>query len=237
MINFFIKRSKIVVDAFTANSDIFRMFPLMEAKDNPPSFYKNLQPESDKRNMKYCAGLIDYYKSGFLIPNVVDIELRSNNREMLVNDSVKLFVESHPSHQHGNYFKNHHHVKFNGSWYLREKTEVKFLMTNLFWHDYNFLPFVVNGVLDFKYQHGLNINTFMPKGTYDYFIPAGKPLAQLIPLTEKEVVIKNHHISRGELLSNFDTFSFTKTAMYQKKKKFMQKNEKKGRCPFTGRKI
>ena len=110
-------------------------------------------------------------------------------------------------------------------------------MTNTFWHDYKFLPFVVNGVLDFKYQPSLNVNAFIPKGEYEYFIPAGKPLAHLIPLTEKNIEIKYHKVSKNEIISNFDTLFFTKTAIYQKRKHFMQKNEKKGRCPFTGRKI
>ena len=237
MINFFIKRSEIVLDAFTDSSDIFRMFPLMEAKDNPPSFYKNLEDIPNKRTMKYCIGLIDYYKSGFLIPNVADIELKSTNKEILCNEEAKLLVESHPSYQHGNYFKDQHHVKFNGYWFLRERTGVKFLMTNTFWHDYKFLPFVVNGVLDFKYQPTLNVNAFMPKGEYEYFIPAGKPLAHLIPLTEKKVILKSHLMDDIEMKSKFRLFFFTKTAIYQKRKHFMQKNEKKGRCPFTGRKI
>lgn len=237
MINFFIKRSEIVLDAFTENSDIFRMFPLMEAKDDPPSFYKNLEHIPNEKTMKYCPGIIDYYQSGFLIPNVMDIRFKSNNKEILISDDAQRKVESHPSIQHGNHFKDHHHVKFIGDWWLRERTGVKFLMTNTFWHDYKFLPFVVNGVLDFKYQPSLNVNAFMPKGEYEYFIPAGKPLAHLIPLTEKKVILKSHLMDSIEMKSKFRPLFFSMHAMYQKRKKFMQRHEKKGRCPFTGRKI
>lgn len=200
----FVKKSTIHVDCFTYFEDVYNLFPPIEARHSIPSFYKNLSPTVEhtgiqRGTMKTCPGVNYLFNSGFIVPNCQEIFVKIQE-----DNDIDWFpagaAESHNSLQWGAALKNYHHLKIVTPWLVKENTGTKFLMTNLFWHDNDFKPLAVNGMLEFKYQHSINVNLVIPKNIFprDFSISPGKELAQVIPLTDKTVKLHTHLISIQE---------------------------------------
>jgi hypothetical protein len=97
---------------------------------------------------------------------------------------------------------------------------------------------VLPGVIDFKYQHATNVNFVAPRGKR-FQMTAGMPLAQLIPLTDKEVDLRLHMIDPTKIddLRIKNSFYPFFTGSYKKMKKLINEKEKnKSKCPFLGKK-
>jgi hypothetical protein len=89
-------------------------------------------------------------------------------------------------------------------------------------------------VVDFHYQHGNNINLFIKTDVKSEFLfPHGQPMAHLMPLTERKIVLKHHLLSYDE----YNKFSakqslITFTGKYKKVKRILRAKEKESKCPF-----
>jgi hypothetical protein len=60
---------------------------------------------------------------------------------------------------------------------------------------------VCPGVANFKYQFSANVNIFIPNEVPRTFvIPHGRPLVQLVPLTERKIKLKTHLVTDTEFL-------------------------------------
>jgi hypothetical protein len=106
------------------------------------------------------------------------------------------------------------------------------------WSSLALLPAVVN----YKYQHGTNINFFLENKDVpeECMIPPVSPLVIIHPMTDRKVIIKNHLISRTEwermfMLDELFFRSSPKDAakLYTRKKNLIDQKEKK-ECPFHG---
>lgn len=237
---FFIKRSKVVVDAFTCNISAYDYFPIDTANKHMPKWWKNT-PKYTKdvpygsssvlvpgNTVRRCAGIIDYYKKdSFVIPLWSDLALDYGPQDynyVFADGRSKLI--HHEQDMRGEFMSEYEHFKLASPWKLYEKSGIKFHFSQLF---YNFedpgkiiLP---PAILNFKLQHATEIN-FMVKRPIcinRLNMAAGTPLVLLTPLTEKDVSIKTHLVSAEE---------------YQRKSKatFAFNNEyfkiKKLKCPF-----
>ena len=60
-------------------------------------------------------------------------------------------------------------------------------------------------------------------------LEAGQPLVMLVPLTDKEVIVKKHLIGKDEMIRKYVRVT-TFHNHYVKEKKIQQQKEKK--CPF-----
>ena len=100
----------------------------------------------------------------------------------------------------GDGFPNHHHLKLISPWLIYEKTGTPFVFTGCPWAQLNDLPdlTVMPGIVNYRYQHGSDVNAFLPKRQQDLQISAGTPLAHLIPMTEKKVKVSTHVVSESE---------------------------------------
>jgi len=230
MFSIFNKRSKIHIDCFTSVEELPKLFPILHAKDAIPSFWQKLPPTVEfagptRGTMKLCPGVGDLYRTGLILQAWHDIFISVDGQ---LSWEPKTACESHNSLQHGGHFKNHQHIKIVSPWRFVEKTGVKFLYTNTFWHDENFKPVVVNGIVEYKYQNTTSTNMMVPNNIFpkSFTIPAGKPLAQIIPLSEKDVEFKMHVITDQEYLK-MDPYVFTFSGSYFKRKKALMDQEKK----------
>lgn len=227
MFSFFIKKSKIHLDCFTPLNELPLLFPLVPAAERTPATWKNLPTTvvygGPKRGtMKTCPGVGSVYRSGFIIPAWSDIYINTTNNE--VKWFPQQYGENHNPKQWGTeYLKDHNHIKLVSPWKIREKTGVQFLFTNAFWWDDQFKPFVPNGIVEYKYQHTTSVNMLFPKNMFpkELTIPAGKELAHVIPLTDKEVVLKMHQVSEEDY-AKFDSFFFGFNGQYFRRKKLLQ---------------
>ena len=226
MFTIFRKPSKIYVDCFTDIEELPKFFPVLHASERMPAYWKNLPTTiphggPGRGTMKTCPGVSSLYRTGFILQAWNDLWLSVEGDQMTWQPQGA--AESHNPNQWGDAIKNHHHLKVISPWKMREKTGVKFLFTNTLWHDEDFKPKVVNGIVEYKYQHTSSVNMIVPKNMFpkSQIIPAGKELAHVIPLSDKDVVIKMHVVDSEEL-KKLQNWIFTFNGHYFKRKKMLQ---------------
>ncbi len=244
MFNFFHRTSTIHLDCFTYMNHIYELTPIVPAVKTVPDWWKSLDPGHMSYDWKYfssprktltmksCYGFMELYKRGVVIENWCDIRIQTsrNGFKFMHSDGDK--PVEHPQYQIGSGFKNFYRLKLSSPWIFREKTGVKFHFNGAMWNleDYNFR--VVPGIVDFRVNGYTNVNIMMPIEDAEYTIPAGQPIAHLIPLSEKRLKIKNHLISRQE----YDRLSRHSSSYYHGwktvKKLFNKSDMRQSKCPF-----
>lgn len=253
--DFFFKKSKIVVDCFTTNLNAYNLFPVQKTSEFIPEWWKKMPKFFDNTlengmeikspTIKKCPGIIDLYRKGFVVPMWVDmvIETHPQTKEYRYwSADGGSWVSNHPPQQIGGDFSNHVNIKFNPPWSILEKTGVQFLYIRPIYNNLSFNWQLMPGVIDFKYQWSTNINIIAPNDTRISF-EAGTPLVQVVPLSEKEVVIKNHVVDDNDK-KMFDTLNKRRvginhpfsTSIIKKGKAAMAKVESAAECPYTGKK-
>jgi hypothetical protein len=92
------------------------------------------------------------------------------------------------------------------------------------------------GTVEYKYQHTSSVNMFLQKGR-KYTFNAGRPMAHIIPLTEKEIELKCHLVSPLEMDSEVRRVMHSSFPLFKngyneikKRKKDLENNKT---CPFT----
>jgi hypothetical protein len=227
MFTIFRRPSKIYVDCFTDVEELPKFFPIQHASERMPPFWKNIPTTINfegvpRGTMKTCPGVSSLYRTGFIIQAWHDMWLSTENNQLTWQPEPT--GESHnPLQWNNSSFQNHHHLKMVSPWRIKEKTGVKFLFTNTLWHNEDFKPKVMNGIVDYKYQHTSSVNMFVPKNMFPktQMITAGTELAQVIPLSDKDVVIKMHVVSSEEL-KKLQSWIWTFNGHFFKRKKLLQ---------------
>jgi hypothetical protein len=145
-------------------------------------------------------------------------------------------ILSHSTKQWPTLCDRYIHMKIDSPWYFKEKSGVKFLWNSAKWNHLNNDLNIINilpGCLEFKDQMSTNINMFLPKADNKFFVPHNTPLAHIIPITENDVEIKNHLISKTEWHDMLATFtgaiSFNNN--YNNLAK-LRKSKENSKCPF-----
>jgi hypothetical protein len=238
---FLFKKPKLVIDCFTDRPDVFNFSKIDYAHKFYPEWWKQT-PKSYTRGfykmatLKKCRGIIDAYKYGAMVPLWSDLALNVKDKgyEWQFSD-FKTKIKIHPSAEWGTYVdpNNYEHLKILSPWYINCKSDTKFYWTIPFWNHAIDIPYhVVPGMLEFKYNHAVNINMMINlQKDFTHTIRAYTPMAHMIPVSDKELVIKHHLISENELNNLFNNTTFTFTNRYQIHKNNMDKQESK--CPFN----
>lgn len=242
MFSFFTRSSKIHVDCFTYMPEIIDLFPVYKSGEKIPQWHKNVPPtfqhpgQPGKGTIRTCPGVTELFKEGITIQSWGDIHINwdSNtvNNPFGIEALPQGVGEPHYSGQWNDAreFQEYHHIKINSPWKFVEKTGVKFLFTNAFWNVPTLKYFIPNGLVEYKYQHTTNVNMWIPKSAFpkNVLIPAGTPLTQIIPLSEKEVVIHMHKIGLLEYKEKYTHHPFSFAASYYKRKKLIESKK----CPL-----
>lgn len=234
---FVVKNNVLNVDVFTTHSRAFENYQIKKSSGFIPSWFKNSQKEYQvdgefikKPTIKTCAGLINNYKSGFIIPLWTDLGIKCTFNENKLSINWKFADETttatnHPFQEWESFLNplDYFHVKINSPWLIKTKEDINWFFTSPYW---NINPFEISfpqGVLEFKHQHASNINMFFKIEEKTYFLEQNTPLVQLIPLTEKTVKLHHHLISQEEA-----------EKMYPLKSRFINDyNLKRKNCLFT----
>jgi len=245
--NFF--KKAVVLHCYTDKPDVYNFAEIKEAKNFIPSWWKAtpknyVRPLSNLVDMKAntiknCTGFTDLYRQGVMLPMWCDCEVivgetGSGAFHYQYSNGYSV-ARTHPEEQRGMQYpeQNYLHLKFEPEWALVCDEEINFLVTSPVWNqDAPESLIVLPGVLNFKYQSAVNINVLFKRETTtaQYLIPFGLPIAHLVPLTERRIVVKTHLVSSDALkrirsISAHTTF----TGKYRNNKKILQ--EKK--CPFN----
>ena len=183
--------------------------------------------------MKTCYGFVELFKRGLVIENWCDLAIKTFN-----NSSEVKYIYSfgdnpvpHNKTQYGKGFPNHNHIKLISPWRFREKTGIKFHFAPMLWNldSYDFI--ILTGILNFNINLDTNINIMLPKKDNEYIIKIGTPLIQIIPLSESEIIQKNHLITYEE----YNQIAKVNKSYYGWRgidKIMKRNNERKSKCPF-----
>ena len=242
---FWFKRKPIVVDAFTYKERIATDYAIAKSTQYLPEWWRQLpasRPHPDwsevaTATMKTCQGFIDLYRNSFTLPLWSDLCIELDNSQggrdwrYIFADRNSLITE----HNRGQFdgtknFPDQQHFKIESPWILKEKTGVQFLMTEQTWNQEEFFNAfkVLPGVLDFRYQHSVNINTFFryTGAKESILLPAGHALAFIIPLTEHDVEFRCHVVTQQE----YNTMCHV--PVFKGLHKHTKEVRTQGRCPF-----
>jgi len=253
MFTIFKKRKKIVVDCFTTHVDAHDTFPIQLTNKFYPNWFKRLPNafpvetrngvELENKTMKSCYGFINHYRKGFVLPLWSDVIIQTQSDAMGNNYSFQYAdghseVGVHPMDQMGPEFSSLIHVKLVSPWRIREKTGVEFVYMEPTWSQPADLLTMSTppGTIEYKYQHTSSVNMFLEKGRR-YSFNAGRPMAHLIPLSDKEVELKCHLVSPLEMDNEIrrvmhNGFPFFNDGYPKKKKRQQQLEADAKKCPF-----
>jgi len=238
---FFFKRNKIIVDAFVTDEKYINLSPIERASKHWPEWFKNT-PNSyghgviKESTIKQCSGIIDLYKNSFIMPLWTEFIISAENGNLTSYPADRETpVSPHPEDQWKTYAdpKQYKHIKLNSPWLLKTKEAINWVVQKPFWNFKLQEPFFIpEGILNFKYQSGTNINMFVDmEKNFETILKFNTPILQFIPLTEKEVEFKYHVVS----VDKWNKIKIPQIAFslnYNKYKKLIDDQESKKKCPF-----
>jgi hypothetical protein len=253
--NFFFKKPEIVLDCFTTSSFVYDYAKVNYGHRYMPQWFKDtpLINQDGEPTIKHCTGVKDFYKTGIVIPSWFEMRLhifkkdnddRSWYEWIASNEQVKCDGSHSPEQFEGYALDNGTNLKLDTPWLFRTNKYVQFAWTQPTWSQRSLIDnlTVLPAVVDYKYQHDTNISFFVlnkdePK---DVTIEALTPLVILHPMTDVNVVIKNHLVDRKEYdrINGIDKLFVkdgkTETRRWLARKKTMDKIEKI-ECPYKGK--
>lgn len=268
---FWFKKKKIVLDCFTADPFVYEYASIQPSVKYYPEWWTNLPLtverdvlrewglfkdkviKSDFTTMKACRGLTGLYKNSFVIPFWGNLEFFIKNKDQKAyywqDDFTKKLgtadksVSFHPQLQYSGWVSDEYvHAKLISPWSLKTNRFVQFALVEPTWNkrelnDYTTLP----GVLDFKYQHGININLMLKLESVErnLLFEVGTPMAHIIPLSEENIELKNHLVSVDDFCrlmpsERINYKGLISSKKYSRVRSFLQKHEErnKPKCPF-----
>jgi hypothetical protein len=250
---FIFKKPKIVIDCFISNPIVNELHPIdYAAKFTPEEWRKlpktlDIKGHQDPRSkltvtvgtMKKCAGFQYLHSHGFIIPAWSDMAIETGSHENMTfhaDPTRHLKLAQHPRDiMWPSLYKGYAHIKIENPWFIREKSGVKFTWNGYPWansHLADRLHFM-SAVTEFQAQYSTNINVFL-KLNSTVTIPAGAPLVQCIPITDKDWTLKTHSVSMEEYSKIHQEFSQRPTFINHHKTmvKHRQQQLEETKCPF-----
>jgi len=213
-------KKKIVIDAFTSSRLAFESFKIKRSAEFIPDWYKRLKQPSiielarDPgciKTMKMCSGFSGLYSKGFIVPLWTDVFVcmsaydgnpENSQISLRFSDGIGR-ADFHPPDQFEGFLTPYgqQQVKIKTPWLLKTTSKVKFIMTGCPWNYPSGVPFtVLPGELEFRLNRVCNVNAHLPyRDAYqEIMLGFGSPLAQVIPLSERDIEIRSHLISDAE---------------------------------------
>ena len=210
----FFKKKPLVLDLFTNRQEIFDLAKPLPAKEFYPDWWKQtpktLTPPSEispTPSIKTCNGFIDQFQRGFIIPMWSDLNIElapegEPNARWKFSDLISEAIP-HPEWQRGGFLPDarHFHLKLVAPWLAFCEEAVDFQLMAASWHIDRPQDMVIpSGILNFKYQNALNVNAFFTRhpNRRIHEIKFDDPLIHLVPLTERELILRHHMVDREE---------------------------------------
>jgi hypothetical protein len=244
---FFFKKKVITVDCFTDSTSLLKFAPIEHTHKFIPDWWKSFPPEYTTMHrdipiptgtIKRCSGFIELFRQGFVVPMWSDCLIKTfKTGEFSAKYSDELTVSSIASHDKrtfGPTFDNYTHMKFVNPWVFKEKTGVNFMFSSVPWYNPELLSkfHIMPGVLNFKTQIQNNVNAFVNKADDVIKLDFRQPLIQLTPLSEHNIKIKCHEVSKEEKLKLVSHYNMTLSFVQGYKKIKNIEEDNKSKCPF-----
>ena len=251
---FWFKRKEIVVDLFTPFQSVADEYPIELTRNFTPKWFKGAKPSylvddfKPHPTLKGCAGMLDLWQKGFIIPLWTDCVVKVN--EVNQEDGDASFewqtadTRTTPIAHHHNQWsmfanpKKHAHFKFGDCWAMKTKENIKWHWSAPYWHqgldlDYTTPPALLNG---YDTSMTLNIQLMLKVDKPKVIeFTAGDPMVQMIPLSDRNIKIKTHVVDHKEfinLASEATGIGLSKFVNGYKTSVKNTKKRKKSKCPF-----
>lgn len=232
------KRKAINLDCFTKQPYVYTYAPIRPAYHFVPEWWKRLPKDAgkdglhDALNMKACAGFVDLYKVGVMLPmwSELRISVTPDGNVAYQFSDARSSAEFHHPDQRGGFASEskYTNIKILSPWLFRTKEDISWVMTPaLYAHNDPGRYITCIGSLNFKYQSGANLNLLIPKKDVETLIDIkhGAPVAHVIPMSDRKVKVHNHLVDDTEferLAADWVRTSFSRS--YWKRKSTMEKN-------------
>lgn len=237
----------VILNCYTDKPYVFNFAKLVKPAEAIPSWWKALPkvvsppkyPGIEMPTMKLCEGFSAQYKKGFFIPLWSDLAIQVAQNGVLGHSWMfadgMSNAEEHPEIQRGSYLpaKHYQHLKISVPWLFKCEEAVDWQLLGANWNSETPEDFITPpGIINFKFQHGANVNIFIRKEQQSKILRLshGQLLAQLVPLTERKVIINTHLISEEafkQMTQEQVTIKFVGT--YKRIKELLSQS-----CPFKG---
>ena len=139
--------------------------------------------------VRKCPGFFLAKPTGFVVYQPFDFKVQvhsTGKADVETSDTVTV----HPAFQHGNFYKNYVALKVVNHVYIKESTGVKCSYVPPFTENMKLTNDVIvpAGVVDFKYNNGINLFYMVripDTGSKIYEFKIGEPAVKLLPLCER----------------------------------------------------
>lgn len=233
-------KKDITLNCYTWSKNVYEHFKIDHSKSFIPEWFKRLPGALnhkfyDTPTMKSCPGIINLYKKGVMIPLWSDLVIKSD-----VDSYQYQFADGHSqiSYNHPDAMGSFadttgvHSLNITSPWVFDCDSKVEWMFINPIWNTQTMDVTVVPGSVDFNLPMRSNINIMIRKGLqHNITIEAGSPIAQMIPLTERNIKIKCHRVSQEEFVERQDDMRLFFFGGHRKMVKLKEKQQKK--CPFN----
>ena len=240
---FLFKKKELHLDVFTYRPEVLEYYPVDYASKFYPEWWKKLPKEYEEEGkfwptstMKRCVGFTDYYRNGIVVPLWSDLAIKTHPLSFNWQFSDrKTQIQVHQYEQMQGYLdpNQYSHAKIVTPWALVCKEDVNFVWTQPTWNFERVSDIIIPpAVVNYKHNSGTNINVFFDKREEKKFIiPAGQPMVNMIPATERRLVIHKHLVDEPEFLKkSISSYESTFVNKYRNNKSITESNE--SRCPF-----
>jgi hypothetical protein len=242
---FFFKKKKLVVDCFTNRHDVYKFSKVDKSEKFYPDWWKKLPKEvftesalEEHSTMKRCIGFVNWYQNGIVIPLWSDLNMMVESEHLRVihwnfSDGWTDMTQ-HGDNQFTGMFEGSSFtvLKISTPWKFKCSDETQFMMQSMYYNHKTINQLnIAPGVVDFKYQNAVNILCSIEHQDIPRLLKLkfGEPLVIIRPISDREIVIKQHLIDDIEY-DRLNTPPLTFSNRYKIMKKFAKENESK--CPF-----
>lgn len=202
---FFFRRPKVEIIAYcrSPHALAFEHNPISPARNFIPSWWKDVESSQFDWNVfqarttaKACPGIINSFIKGFMLPAWCDIALAFKDREWRYrfSDSRSSMEYHHGPEQVPGFYKDHHFLKIQSPWILQSPVDIQY--SSPFYYHTDPQPYIVPPGIITPVNGMCPTNVFLiikyPEQDQEvkFIIKNSTPLMNILPLTEKEVVLK-----------------------------------------------
>jgi hypothetical protein len=189
------------------------------------------------QSIKTCQGIQDHYHQGMIIPMWTDLAISTNGQGGIQNQFSDLITTNdyQDLDLRAGFRPGNINMKIASPWRFVSEKDVYWMMLPVYW-DLQEQPNweVMPGTVEFYYNYSTNVNLLIKEEQSQSLIKHGQPLCHLVPLTERELVIKYDMITEREfdLLAN-KTRPITFINKYKAIRRVRKELEEQPKCPFN----
>jgi hypothetical protein len=234
-------KKNVVLNCYTSNKSAYDLFSINHSKNFIPEWWKRV-PKAyrygdnfyDAPTIKSCPGFIELYKKGIMVPLWSDLEIQSNvdGYNYQFADQESSIEYNHPDAV-GPIVNNMdvHSIKLTSPWLFECSHDVDWLFVSPMWNTETMEVLTVPGTVKFHHAIRSNINLMIRKGLdHNISLSAGTPIVQMVPLTDRNIEVRSHYISRAEFQEREVSVRPYFFGGYKKVSELKEKQQKK--CPF-----